>query len=135
MAVPVLDSVGLIGRVVGVTALVFLLPPFGALPMLISPEESHAPTTAVFIAIILLACAHVYLFTRAYYSLKSVGILVMTIIYLLVAYSLMSSFGLGVSANNARWYAAAYLSMLYSYGLCYNFVDSFLSGLLHTKSV
>ena len=54
---------------------------------------------------------------------------------MLLAYFIMVFFKIEVSILNARWNAAAYLTLLYSYGLCYNFVDSFLSGLLHTKGV
>ena len=63
------------------------------------------------------------------------GLDLFTIVYMLLAYFIMVFFQIEVSILNARWNAAAYLTLLYSYGLCYNFVDSFLSGLLHTKSV
>ena len=135
MASAALDSGGLLGRIIGVTAFVCLLPPFGLLTALIAQQELKFPGAPVFIAIILLVCAHIFLFTRAYYALKISGIVVFSIVYLLLAYTVMVLFGFEVSANNANWYVAAYLSLLYSYGLCFNFIDSFLSGLLHTKSV
>lgn len=130
-----LHPLGLLGRVVGVTAFVWLLPPFGILTLLMSSEEHEMPAAVFFIALILLTCAHLYLFNRAYYALRTNGILVFTIVYMLLAYFIMVFFKIEVSILNARWNAAAYLTLLYSYGLCYNFVDSFLSGLLHTKSV
>lgn len=126
---------GLFGRIAGVTAFVWLLPPFGVLSSLLPQEEPQLPGTLVIVMVILLVCAHIFLFNRAFYALKSSGIFVFTIVFLLLAYLAMALFQIGVSADNAKWYAAAYLSMLYSYGLCYNFVDAFLSGLLHTRSV
>ena len=132
---PKLHPLGLLGRVVGVSAFVWLLPPFGISTLLVSSDEQQMPAAVFFIALILLACAHLYLFTRAYYALRTNGILVFTIVYMLLAYFIMVFFQIEVSILNARWNAAAYLTLLYSYGLCYNFVDSFLSGLLHTKSV
>jgi hypothetical protein len=132
---PKLHPLGLLGRVVGVSAFVWLLPPFGILTLLVSSDEQQMPAAVFFIALILLACAHLYLFNRAYYALRTNGILVFTIVYMLLAYFIMVFFKIEVSILNARWNAAAYLTLLYSYGLCYNFVDSFLSGLLHTKSV
>ena len=132
---PKLHPLGLLGRVVGVSAFVWLLPPFSISTLLVSSDEQQMPAAVFFIALILLACAHLYLFNRAYYALRTNGILVFTIVYMLLAYFIMVFFQIEVSILNARWNAAAYLTLLYSYGLCYNFVDSFLSGLLHTKSV
>lgn len=132
---PKLHPLGLLGRVVGVSAFVWLLPPFGISTLLVSSDEQQMPAAVFFIALILLACAHLYLFNRAYYALRTNGILVFTIVYMLLAYFIMVFFKIEVSILNARRTAAAYLLILYNYGLCYNFVDSFLSGLLHTKSV
>ena len=132
---PKLHPLGLLGRVVGVSAFVWLLPPFGISTLLVSSDEQQMPAAVFFIALILLACAHLYLFNRAYYALRTNGILVFTIVYMLLAYFIMVFFQIEVSILNARWNAAAYLTLLYSYGLCCNFADSFLSGLLHTKSV
>ena len=100
---PKLHPLGLLGRVVGVSAFVWLLPPFGISTLLVSSDEQQMPAAVFFIALILLACAHLYLFNRAYYALRTNGILVFTIVYMLLAYFIMVFFQIEVSILNARW--------------------------------
>ena len=75
MAGAKLNPLGLLGRVVGVTSFVCLLPPFGILSSLMPHEEPQIPGAIFFIALILLVCIHLFLFNRAYYALKVSGIL------------------------------------------------------------
>lgn len=99
------------------------------------PDRFSIDSIPELVTLILIGCAHLYLLIRAYYSLRIAGILVFTLIYGLLAYYLMQSFGLGASFSGLPWLLIIYLTLLYGYGLSYNHIDAALSGLLHTKGI
>jgi hypothetical protein len=126
-------SVGL--RFAGVFAFVWATAVDGYLVSFLLPEIFDSSEIPNLVILILLGCTHVYLMYRSYYALKLIGILILTTIYLLVAYYVGSMVGAKASASGLSWLLIFYLTLLYGYGLTFNFIDAALSGLLHTKGV
>lgn len=136
MAVTTLDPVGVAIRFVGITLFVFLATPFGPFQSWVTPTTPSLPSIPMILVIIIVLCIHVYLIYRAYYALHVTGILVMMIFYALLAYYVASLFGANpFSVGSIRWHSFFFLTMMYSYGVFFTFVDSYISGLLHTKNV
>lgn len=136
MAAASASPLTLAARAAVVVVFVFLTTPFGPLQDMVIPEKPEFPPIPLILGIILVLCMHVYLFYRAYYALKLVGIAVLTAFYMLLSYYVASLFGAtALSFESFRWHSFFYLSLLYSYGICFSFIDSYISGLLHTKNV
>lgn len=136
MAVASLDPLGAAIRFVGIMIFVFLATPFGPFQSWIAPENPSLPSIPMILCIILVLSMHIYLLYRAYYALHLTGILVLAVFYALLAYHVASLFGVSpISVGSIRWHSFFFLTMLYSYGVFYSFVDSYISGLLHTKNV
>lgn len=122
-------------RLSGVFAFVWTTSPNSYLVRFLLPDSFDVSQIPYVITLILIACAHVYFMYRAYYSLKFSGIALFSIIYLLIAYYIGSMIGTAPSLTGLSWLLIFYLSLLYGYGVTYNFIDAALSGLLHTKGV
>ena len=135
MAAVTLDTGGLLMRLAGVFVFVLVTVPYGMFSGFVLPDDVGPASIPVVILVIIVVCLHIYLVYRAYYALKISGFLVLTFVYTLLAYYVAYLFGLEWSGSGIRWYAVAYLTLLYGYGICYNFIDSYISGLLHTKGV
>ena len=135
MAVATLDAGGLAMRVAAVFLFVLVTVPYGILYAFILPEELSAPAIPLIVLLILIICTHIYFVYRAYYALKISGFLVFTAVYALISYYIAYLLGLEVSDSGMRWNIVGYLTLLYGYGVCYNTIDGYISGLLHTKGV
>lgn len=136
MAIASAGPLNFVARVVTIVVFVFLTTPFGPLQHMVVPEKPDWPSIPVILCLMLVLCMHVYLLYRAYYALKFVGIAVLTAFYGLLAYYLASLFGAAsLSLESLRWHTFFYLSLLYTYGICFSFIDAYISGLLHTKNV
>lgn len=136
MAATILDPVSFGIRMAGTFAFVFVATPFGPFQNYVMPETPEWPSIPMILTAIIVLCMHVYFAYRAYYALKVTGIVILTAVYLLLAYYVISLFDMDVmSSGNVRWHSVIYLTFLYTYGICYNFIDSHVSGLLHTKTV
>ena len=107
----------------------------GALGVYTVPDQFRVDSIPGVVVLIILGCAHFYLLYRAYYSLRTIGLITFSIVFALLSYYVMSVFGLEASMNNLIWLVVIYLTLLYGFGLSYNHIDSALSGLLHTKGV
>lgn len=135
MAVASLDAGGLAMRVAGVFLFVLVTVPYGMLYAFILPDELSAPAIPLIVLLILIVCAHLYFVYRSYYALKISGFLVFTAVYGLLSYYIAYLLGLEASEAGMRWNFVGYLTLLYGYGVCYNTIDGYISGLLHTKGV
>lgn len=135
MALVALDVRGLALRLAGIFVFVVITVPFGLFYPFIMPDELTAGSIPFFVLLIMMACVHVYLFYRAYYALRFLGLLVFTVVYCMICYYFSYLLGLEANGGTIGLSAVAYLTLLYGYGVSYNMVDAFISGLLHTKSV
>ena len=107
----------------------------GSLGAYTVPDRVGVESIPGIAVLIMIGCAHFYLLYRAYYPLRTVGIVTFTIIYALMSYYVMSVLGLEASVDGTIWLLVIYLTLLYGFGLSYNHIDAALSGLLHTKGV
>jgi len=99
------------------------------------PDRFEVESIPRIVILILVGCAHLYLLYRAYYPLRISGFIVFSVIYALMAYYVMASFGVEIGVSSMPWMFIVYLTLLYGFGLSYNHIDAALSGLLHTKGV
>lgn len=135
MAITALDVSGIALRIAGIFVFVTVTVPFGFFQAVTFPDQMTSSSIPLIVIAILVACIHVYFMYRAYYALRLLGILVFSAVYALLLYYFLVLFGLDPGAGTIRWAAVVYLTLLYGYGVAYNSVDAFISGLLHTKSV
>lgn len=134
-AVNTLDFAGLALRMVGVFVFVVATVPYGILQPRLIMEDIGMWIIPLIVLAILVLCGHVYLAYRAYYALRRSGLVVFSLVYALIVIYVSHIFGVEWDMQTLRWQAVGYLGLLYGYGVCYNFVDSYVSGLLHTKNV
>ncbi|WP_395686258.1 hypothetical protein [Aestuariivirga sp.] len=135
MAASVLGPSAVALRFAGTFAFVWVTAVDGYFVSFLLPEMFDTSEIPNLVVLILLGCTHLYLLYRSYYVLRSSGIFIFTTIYLLVAYYVGSMFGTEASTSGLSWLLIFYLTLLYGYGLSFNFIDAALSGLLHTKGV
>ena len=135
MAIVTIDAGALAMRVAGVFLFVAATVPSGMLNAYIVPDGIGVSDIPFILLLIVIICVHIYLIYRAYYALRFTGFLVLTILYALLAYYITYLLGLEVNGTGLWWNIVAYLTLLYGYGVCYNFIDGYISGLLHTKGV
>lgn len=130
-----LDLVGLTLRLAGAFVFVVATVPYGILQPWFITSDIEVSAIPLIVVAILVLCGHVYFAYRAYYALRRLGLVVFSIVYGLICIYLSHVFGFDWDAYTLRWQAVGYLSLLYGYGVCYNLIDSYVSGLLHTKNV
>jgi len=121
-------------RIVGASTFVVLSLPFGPIPS--AQGLSGVPVSLKILGGILILSTHAYLASRAWYALHTKGLLISAIAIVCLEAFMFSSGTFNISYLHIFYISiSSYLSLIYSFGLIYNHIDSKLSGLVHSKAV